>query len=230
MIATRIVNTRGVGYSTSETPDVLLPSTSEYKTGDDEDGYCYITVQFETVPWAFKLDNEITSEKERYVVRVNQPSIEYLSLPQGSLVYDDGATPPKACMLSGAGQILGKQSIRATWLQVPLAAIPFTAIGNARGSVNKEKWDFPGFPGPNTFEAETLLFLTESLGPVKYFPDGLKYVDITFDFVHRPQGHNKLPNAAGVFTPVRRVGVAAGGLSIYPTSDFDTLFTPGDVP
>lgn len=174
---------------------------------------------FRAVPWLVKPDNEISqnnpaAELERYVERKRKFVAEQQKIPGARYVYDDGSNNP---VPEVPARLFAYIPLEYTWKQIPIAAIPATAIVNCLNHTNAAIFD-------DRYAAETVLFL--GVDERQYWSAaGVFVADLTFQFAWRADGWNKIPKSDGTLVLVKVEG-SSPAKRIYDTADFNTLFTP----
>jgi hypothetical protein len=229
MVATR-VEVRGVGYRGGDVGiQAPLTSGNRYR-------WARLVVQFSTVPYLLgPLAEELggdpdglehmlgeTPDKEttRYCYKEVRPAIEYVTAKPGGFVWEDTGDDIRFPV----PQQQSSEDITVTWYDLDENAFPDAAIEACQGKVNSAEIQLPAFPPPVDYAAETL-FLQTHTTTLRFSPNGLRACDLTYFFKRRPDGFNKLLDQAGNYRTVKRKGTSTG---IFPTADFNRLFTPGD--
>lgn len=196
----------------------------------DSSGWAVYTVTYSRPNFSVLADDEITSEKQRFVLKLYKFATEMLTLPGQAFKWDALASvglpannPGVAVPASQAGNPLAAditkpfptQPITYQWLQVPFNSVLAAKFATAIGRVNASAWESHG--------AETLLLQSVEVTPKQHAGSAFLY-QVDFGFIKRPTGWNKIYNrTAGNVLPV--VNVTGGQPSIYATYDFDLLFT-----
>lgn len=175
----------------SATPDLFQPNYRGNWLGSKT--FYKVTVLFTSLPYSiYRLDDSINflvdgvtdeSNLEQYVLKIPQPSTEFLTLPRGAFCWvDDPPKPANECSpVDGSnGRLYSYLDITYTWHQIP--GVPSViANGQNIGKVNSTSFD--GYP------AETLLLM--GLTPKGYrWHTGQFYYDIEYKIRYAPQGHN----------------------------------------
>jgi hypothetical protein len=163
--------------------------------------FARVTLTYESVTYKVVADGETLgsggypdeSLLKRYVTKIVQPAVEYMTLPYGQYKYvpEEGNPPTGTPVLGTNGTMQAYSDITYTWHQVPRLppgsgyAGYITAVFTHPGTVNESVFD--GFP------PETLLLLSVESRP--YRTIGGVYV---FDYIYKMRYRNNKqhpPNA-----------------------------------
>lgn len=189
-------------------------------------GWAVYDVMYKRFLYSIKEDDEVTTELDRYVRTDRKWAIENLSIPGQMLQFGssgDTGQPPGYAIPSGLANKTIPEKITKPfptvawtykWHQVPEPSD--SQLSDALGKVNATEFD--GF-----FPAETLLLASAEAQRVIH-PSQYDYYDITFQFLYRPTGWNKIMSqqANGNFVKIVRKGDTSKGL--YETYEFLDLF------
>lgn len=226
MVATNIVSLEGIGQRPGYIANGL--KAANYDTAR-------LTVEFEMPNYDILEDDYTVTEFERFVTFTAKPAAEYLSVPQtGTLMWSDGPNVGKA-FPGNVGFVVGTIDMTWNWIQVPYDALPFAAVQDIIGRVNKYEWEL--WPSGPKAAAGTLLLT--SWEPVRYnSPFGARTWDISYTARYNPRLHNNFYDfnkGNYAFSPFLQASVdgtfyAPGsvpdGKLLYNERDFFELFRP----
>ena len=229
---------------------------SNLLTGDPVSGWpskdwCLYRLRFSRPPYEiFDFDDDLVPESE------GDERFRYVSIRRGftprerrmsgwGYVYDDSDSqessdpdPSKWKEVPDETVFIPEHTvtITATWHQVPENAVPWEAIAGLVGYTNAALWSIYGM----VFQQHQLLFRgLQDLVERYQGADGAWYYDLPYVFEYRPtqygwNGYTRAQIDAGgrrTYGRVRRVipGEPYGATLplMYPTGDFNKLFTPG---
>lgn len=176
----------------------------------------------------FDLGEQPDFEQQRYCTKDVKRGIEYVSIKQGKgFIWGDGVPTKDSVVPFPVHVVSSFADIVITWMDVPEAAYPATAIADCEGKVNRTTMVLPDRPLPDTAAAESLLLVTTETRPV-YFPDGSVGFDVLYYFKYRPQGFNNfLDPVRGVYRPIKRLNPDdTDEPYVFARADFDSLFRP----
>jgi hypothetical protein len=217
--------------------------------------FAELTVTFETVRYNLGTlanpDDPVTpqlgvtpaDETDRYCIKRIHPGHEYVTAKSGVFVWSntaltgvDGSPPTGDAGIKvpfPLPEILPYQEIDVTWLDIPIEAYPVAAIVDCLGKVNDDSLNLPGFPPPQTYDAETI-YLRNVSEEEMFFPDGSLGFNITYHFKFRPvkntaqfgyeSGWNAFPAPNGTFRRLYRKKTSDGPFLL---TDFSQLFVSG---
>lgn len=184
-----------------------------------EDGYAVYDVVYRPFAFDVKKDTEVTSEIDRYVVREYRFGTDSLTLPGQILQW---AVAPKDKIPEPTARVFATCTVLYHWYQVPTLNLKYYLA--KLGTVNDATFDAAYINGA----AGTLLFQSLEARRVVSaiaFP----YWDITFGFLYRHQGHNKifrrLRGGTDYYDFEAVESIKSGQPAIYGTSNFNDLFT-----
>ncbi len=232
--------TRGVGYDGENSPESYtypMATANQYKEIE-------FTIYFESVRETFgtfynitdptnpQLGETPTFEQNRYIIKRIRPGREFLNAQPGAFVWANtgGTADPTLTVNYPLPTIIPYQEIDVTWLDIPVEAVPFTAITDCLGKINSMPIDIPG-PGDLNYLDETLMLNSVS-DEETYFPNGDLAYNLTYHMMFRPvvstvgvtrQGWNIRQHPDGSYRPVFRKGTSDG---IYLKDNFQRLFVP----
>lgn len=225
MVATNVLSLEGVGQRSYYIANGLKAAKYEKAR---------IVVEFSMPDYDILEDDYITTEFDRFTTFCTKPAAEYLSVPQtGTLTWSQGPNTGKS-FPGNVGFVVGNIDMTWNWLQIPYEAIPFDAVQDIIGRVNKYDWEL--FPGGPTAPAGTLLLT--SWEPVRYnSPFGARTWDVNYTARYNPRLHNNFydfsaPGYPNPFLQASTDGVlySAGsvpdGKLLYDERDFFDLFEP----
>lgn len=196
--------------------------------------WAVLSVTFSHVPYDIDTDTNVAGsaegERDRYTWGTFSSGYEYNTMPPGVLYWGHTSTfnadQPVGNAASG-GLIVSTGSVSVTWFRVPGAEVSggLDAIKDTLdqielylGKVNASSFRLPVFKSYRTYPAQTLMLVPQSTQPVmKLGPTGLPEADITFNFMYRAAGWNKLMTPQNTSPPsFQPVVIGQGGSPPYP--------------
>lgn len=221
-------------YATSvEHVDPLgLPSLSTLSSGEGT-GLLFasmkLAVTYRTRDYQIKKDSEISTELDRYVMKVKNFSIESIQYPSKGFQFtsDSAAIPENPTVLFPTADLM------YTWYQVPAQKDVSTGEEKLPTALDTNITATVGRVNSVSFEghaAETLLCLPPDIVPVRQ-PDQTRAFNITYKFAVREADsatwnkiwRSKTGSGTTGFAAVRRVEETSKG--IYTTAPFASLFS-----
>lgn len=193
------------------------PSTFDNGEPVEGSGLLVYDVVFRRPLYKVKADADVTSELQRFVIRLDQDAIEGLPLPIGTLKRSDNNTDIGAPV----DQLLPKTTYTYRWYRVLPEAFPITTVRNLEGKVNSVAFDTDTANGGNNIGIGKGLFLGFNKR-LYQGRNGLTYLDIDFHIEYRPRGYQVLPDGVGGFVECYRANDPS--TKIFETGDFHDLF------
>lgn len=192
-----------------------------------------VSVEYATFPYKFKTDSEVLPNFEhtlqRYVSIKIDPTGRYEKIPTAqSMKWFTDNVP----MSNQAAVILCEADVFITWYQIPLDAIPWTAITNCSGKTDSNnggaRFTFlaSSYMGPVLRPAigsvlSQFVCMTPKITEAYPMADGNLAVDITYYFKFYPYGANRFYRwDQGMF----QLAVTNNGQPFFPAANFNTLF------
>lgn len=211
LFATR-VDFKGLGYR-HQSPAYDEP-TNYYELTE-------ATVTYETLPYDVSFLADIASspkELSRFVRKLTSNSGEFLTAEWGGWRWigsGNAQIDGKQAMGSRIGIWQGLQRITYTWFDVHPSGWNQSRAEGMIGKINDATFDGYG--------ASKLLLIGVNYVP-KRAASGIRTLEITFDMLHKPQGHNKYLHPIGQYYEV----AAAGDNTKKPlqSTTFSNLFIP----
>lgn len=196
LLASRVTRVQGHGPYGGQPigPNGLVESFTEFDNGQRMLRYQYaaLTVEFEAIDYAIKGDQEIITstgtarrggEWKRFVSPKIKPQADYLTVPGGGYLWDEGpGKTGQQGFFGPIGRTISTADIELTWHQVPFNALPFDDIIATLGKVNNAYFF--------ALEPHTVLLLAVDLRRVKN-PYGMWEWEVKYSFKYRKTGHNK---------------------------------------
>lgn len=205
--------------------------------------FANVEIQYDTVPYDVKFKSEVTTEKDRYVVKTEEYDARYLTVERGTFVWDEAgqfatSTPEENAKMIGQEVGYGIGIVEAqgvldwTWFDVPAGSFSRQKIREALGHVNglllKNKEDDDDEEG---YPPETILLLAYRIRS-RMVPIGGRSYEISFRFGHQPLNWNKVRAPDGYVKYVKAKGSDPplriyDGAPVAPSPmDFKELFLP----
>lgn len=213
MYASEAELAQGIGATAvDESADDLIRFVD--KPGSEDSGKCIVNITYKALDYDIKTDEEVEASTQlemiRYVTRKRTYATEALPIPNNFLKWvSDGQV---------INQTWTKQTytmeLSHTWHQVP--SIPETNIATCIGKVNDSTY-FDGY------SAETLLFVSPDIQRTRTAAGDIAY-EITYKFIYRPNGWNKLFRASPAPPDYATVIGIDGTTKLYTTVDMTKLF------
>lgn len=226
--------------------DVPLIKPSENSQGRDQFGLpasdeLEVTVTYSERKYQIMTDQEVVARTGtprpdesfllRYVSWEQQTAAQYQSLPNTTALVWQPTVPQVGLtgkpVLNKKFVIFNEADVFLTWHDIPVDAIPWTAINACTGKTNQFPLGGHLLTFVPLYGAETLICMSPMIRN-RLSSIGLLHADITYRFKYYPYGANNFyrwegPDAAGnFFIPVR---YSTGG-RLFQLADFRSLFRP----
>ncbi|MCC6421625.1 MAG: hypothetical protein IT429_25680 [Gemmataceae bacterium] len=201
------------------------------RSSNSDQNTCKVQVTYRSLPYTVRTDQELLDmhgkfptvpyELQRYVTRERTYAVNAIPLPGLAFKWAEGKFSGASVPENAVQLLFPTGALRYTWHSVPV--VPDDAISSCEGKVNKEPFD--GAKGARTYPPGTLLCQAPQVKLNPRSLTGARTYDITYVFLYRPTGWNKLPDADGDFNLVTRDGTPDADTP-YKEALFDVLFFP----
>lgn len=173
---------------------------------------------FQSVPYRILPNDQITEERERYVIRKRRTISREQKIPGGGFEFSDTGE-----RIAEVGfRVNVEVELQYTWLKVPVKNVPYASMLAAVGTVNDASFNDYQPELNYVMDAGTLLYKGTD-EKTYYDAGGVFCSDLTHCFGWRANTWNKFPDSKGVMRTIRSV---TSNLPLYSSTDFNLLFRP----